>query len=189
MSDLFEEVNDEDDAPSLVIALEQQIHKLWNKIRDVKNSNAYTVESRDIELLRLFELHDQLDIEVQRQHEQHLKEFVNSLKLDEINAVSYIQGGVKCRVDQKMIGRKGRSISLNLKGVLERQDSFPGFANIKQLTPQTAKDIADMQSRRSELIDDLVLIERKANKSPEDHLRLNQINDILKLQKERIRGV
>ena len=189
MSDIFADVNQEADSPSLVFALEKEIHKNWNRMRDVRNSPEYSSESRDIELFRLMELHNRLDIEVQRQHEIYMKQFIESLKLDEINAVSYLQGGVKCRVDQKVLGRKGRSISLNVKGVLERQDSFPGFANIKKLTPQTAKDIADMQSRRSEIIDDLVLLERKRVKSTEDQIRLNQINDILKFQKERIRGV
>ena len=189
MADLFDDVNQEDDAPSMIVALEREIHNLWGRMTDVRNSPEFSPESRDIELFRLLELHNLLDIEVQRQHELHMKEFIESLQLDEINAVPYIQGGIKCRVDQKLIGRKGRSISLNVKGVLERQDSFPGFANIKKLTPQTAKDIADMQTRRSEIIDELVLLERKKVKSPEDQIRLKQINDILKLQKERIRGV
>ena len=56
-------------------------------MRDVRNSPEYSAESRDIELFRLMEVHDKLDIEVQRQHEIYMKQFVESLKLDEINAV------------------------------------------------------------------------------------------------------
>ena len=177
------------DTNSSVISIEQEIHKLWDTIRSVRNSPTYCTESRDVELLRLMEVHDALDIEQQKEQENRMREFLDSLKLEEINAVSYLQGGVKCRVDQKVVGRKGRSISLNVNGVLERQESFPGFTGIRNLSPQTAKDIADMQSRRREMIDNLVMIERKKEKTPEDIQRLNQINDMLKMQKERIRGV
>ena len=189
MSELLTHIGEEQEDISEIAAFEQEIHKLWNTMREVRFSNDLPRESRDLELLRLMEVQDRLDIEWQRLHEQYMKNFVESLKLEEINAVAYLQGGTKCRVDQKVIGRKGRSISLNVKGVLENRESFPGFANIRKLTPQTAKDIADMQSRRSEMIDTLVMIERKKNKSPEDIERLNQINDMLKMQKERIRGV
>lgn len=164
--------------------------ELRERMTRLRNDESIPNESRDFELLRLFDLHNELDKEIQRQYEENLSEFIQSLELEEINAVPVWQSASQCRIDYKPNSRKGaRAISLNVKGVMENQASFPGYNTIKRITPQTAKDIADMQSRRKEMLNDLVLIERKQEKTEEDLERRNQIIETLKMQQERIKGV
>ncbi|EAY14137.1 hypothetical protein TVAG_351850 [Trichomonas vaginalis G3] len=170
--------------------MDNALHILWERIREISKSKDLPTESRDLEILRLMDLQNDLDLEIQKEHEKKLNNLIQSLDLEEINAIPIMQTGLQAHIDFKVNNRKGaRAISLKVKDVMENQASFPGYGTIKKITPQTAKDIADMQSRRKEMLNELVLIERKAEKSPEDIERKNQIMETLKMQQERIKGV
>jgi hypothetical protein len=91
------------DAPldARYLAAEAEYQQIWEEIRTTRFNSEWTTEMRLLELMRLAQLQDQLDVEVQRQSEAYLRSFVDSLKLDEIGGKGWILGGIHCEIGAK----------------------------------------------------------------------------------------
>jgi hypothetical protein len=83
------------------LAAEGEYQQIWDEIRSARFRSEWAPELRLLELMRLAQLQDQLDVEVQRQSEAYLRSFVDSLKLDEIGGTSWILGGIHCEIGAK----------------------------------------------------------------------------------------
>jgi hypothetical protein len=95
--------SDPNEAPldARVLAAEAEYQQLWEEIRTARFRTEWAPEMRLLELMRLAQLQDQLDVEVQRQSEAYLRAFVDSLKLDEIGGTGWILGGIHCEIGAK----------------------------------------------------------------------------------------
>lgn len=95
------------------LKVESEIQKIRQKIKAVRVDTSLPDPIRDLELARLFEVHNMLEVEFMRQQEDYLKQFLQSLNLEEIKVKPMSEGTLKCHLlQQTSINRqKNRSKS------------------------------------------------------------------------------
>ncbi|OHT08482.1 hypothetical protein TRFO_22997 [Tritrichomonas foetus] len=82
-----------------IIAIENEIRSYWKEIANVREDPTIKDTIKDLELVRMIDIHNRLDIEQQRKFEQYTKNFVESLRLYEVGVHNSIQGGTKIKVN------------------------------------------------------------------------------------------
>jgi phosphoglycerate-specific signal transduction histidine kinase len=108
--------------------IEDEIHEVWAQIRQIRNDPAIPDPLKALALVRLFEVHNALDIECARQQEAYMQLFLTTLKLDELGARPTVEGLLKCHINQQ-VGRKikPRSVSCGFRDAgIERPEKTGG---------------------------------------------------------------
>lgn len=90
------------------IQLEREIKEIWNEIKIIKNDQTLNPELRDLELVRLFDVYNFLEIEFIRQQEEYMSIFVQSLKLEEIEAKAIAEGKLKAHITRHTARKAGK---------------------------------------------------------------------------------
>ncbi|OHT05389.1 hypothetical protein TRFO_05989 [Tritrichomonas foetus] len=162
------------------LAVEDQIHTLWKEISAVREQYTESQPIKDWEILRLMEVHNQLDIESTRQQESHLKSLIDSLKLSEINAKGIITGGLKARIQPLEVPKKTFSVRSQSEQVISQMgfvDPLYGVNDeISLITSQTSTILID---RKREITKTLILLNHKYKLTyEEEELKKNLLAEL-----------
>jgi hypothetical protein len=144
------------------LAILDELGDVRKQMVAVRADRSLTDSHRVTHLVRLFEVHNRLEVELIRQQEQYLKSHLESLKLADIGAKPMLEGKLKCHVTQTSSRFQKRAVSY-------------GFFD------QGARDIPVMDSassgilldRRREIREELYALQEKVMKTAEDeeHIR------------------
>lgn len=164
------------------IQLEEQIRNVRNEILRIRNDDSVPLQIRIFEILRLFDVLSELEVESTRQQEDYLVLFLSSLQLSDINCKPMTEGKLRCHITQSLAKRtKQRAVSYGFydnyadKGGLERDGFvFPsgGASGILiERRKEINKELAEMSQsdgksaatarRRRELANELHEIEKE----------------------------
>lgn len=164
------------------IAVEDQIHNLWKEIADIRKGAFDNGPIKDWELLRLMEVHNQLDIESTRQRENHLKCLLNSLKLEEINGKAVITGGLKAHIqrDDSFATIKTRSHSLqSLTNIGFVDPLYEATDAISAITQNTSNILIE---RKRQITHTLIMLNHKQRLTKDEiELRENLMAELKSL--------
>lgn len=156
--------------------IEKEIHDVWKQIQAVKEDTSLSPGLKSIELVRLFEVHNRLEVESTRQQEEYMKQFLISLNLEEIGAKPTIEGRLKCHFQQQVSPRtmsKSRTMSY---GFYDSFSDKPELAKHAQL-PRKSSDLILQQ--RSEIRGELaVLMHKRELSKGEDQRRKELANQL-----------
>ena len=93
---LVEEQSQGFDRKQTVLALQNEMRKVWTEMKVIREDETLKDKLRQLELLRMIEIHNKLDMEQQSNFELYTKDFVNSLNLGDLGINLSIRSGVKC---------------------------------------------------------------------------------------------
>jgi hypothetical protein len=148
------------------MAIESEIHRLWKQITEVRENPNLSDGHKSQIILRLMEVHNRLEVESMRQQEDYFREFLKSLKLDEIGARPMTEGKLKCHLTQQFrSAQKPRSVSL---GFYDSFSDKPGLAGTPHF-PRAPSGI--LANQRQAIRDELALIARRFPLSVDDEER------------------
>lgn len=166
--------------------IQRELDDLRERIKHIRFGTDLDAPIRNWELIRLFEVQNVLDLEIQKSYEEGLREIIDKLKLDELNASALFQGSVKCSVQRKF-GRmdKERAVSFKRDMYLPRKDSFMAL-NVLETIENQPNEHMQKGDMRKEIIDQLFEIEKKKNKSKYDLENRERIMSILRGISEKI---
>lgn len=157
--------------------IENEIKDVWKQIRAVKDNTSMSPALKAIELVRLFEVHNRLEVESTRQQEDYMKEFLQSLKLDELGVRPTVEGRLKCHFTQKVAPRtmtKSKTLSF---GFFDSFSDKPELAKKAQQLQRKASDILVQQ--RVDIRDELaVLMHKRELSKGEDQRRKELANQL-----------
>ena len=153
------------------LAVEDQIRNVWRDIKATRENFSENGPIRDWEILRLMEVHNQLDIESIRQQEVHLKSLIESLKLDQIHAKGTITGGLKARItgDESFFPKA----TLKTRSQSDQSISTMGFVDPLYDTNQSITAIKSQTSdilmdRKKEITRTLIILNHKQRLTREE---------------------
>lgn len=152
---------------SSILAIESQLKQLWGEMSAVRQNYKIKDEIKELELVRLIEVYNKLDIELQRKLELYTKHFMDSLKFYELGIKPSIQGGVKCFIqppsEQKAHGLPSSSQSSTENLIPPYQKSND---SIEEHFDTTRNGI--VQQRKAEITQTLIELNRRNFLTPED---------------------
>lgn len=144
------------------LKVEGEIQKIRQRIKSVRADKSIPEPIRNLELARLFEVHNMLEIEFMRQQEDYLKQFLLSLNLDEMKVKPLSEGTLKCHLLQQtgVIRSKNRSKSSGFIDAFNDQNIFPDG--------QMALSSDIISKRKSEINFELRKLSFKETLTPEE---------------------
>lgn len=157
--------------------IEKEIQDLWKQIQAVKNDTALSPALKAMDLVRLFEVHNRLEVESTRQQEDYMKEFLQSLKLEDLGCRPTVEGRLKCHFTERVAPRtmpKSKTLSF---GFFDSFSDKPELAKKAQLT-RKASDILVQQ--RSDIRDELAVLMHKRELSKGEDQRRKELANQLK---------
>lgn len=153
--DNTEQIPGNDDGSQMFATL-CQIQNLWSEMTAIRQNPSINDGIKDLELVRLIELHNKLDIQEQRCIELYTKSFVDSLKLYELGVQPTIQGGTKCSIQGSQPPSRETSFDDNRN---------PTHRCISQLNESRQEVVAQ---RKAEITKTLIQLNRRSYLTPED---------------------
>ena len=156
------------------LKIEGEIQNIRQKIIVVRNDESLPDPIKNIELNRLFEVHNKLEIEFQRLQEDYLKKFVLSLNLDEMNVKPFSEGTLKYHFMQQNKSRfpKNRSKS---SGFIDSFSDQNNSISDRDLT--FSSDI--LCQRKSEINTELRTLSFKESLTPQEKRRREELVQML----------
>ena len=151
-----------------ILALEEEIKKVWEDLARARDEVGVRDQLKAWQLVRLMEVHNQLDIEAQRQTEAYFRELVGNLRLEEIGGRPSILSGVKCKIS----GGKEQKNRANLK----RHNTVGVFSHLGH-SEQAEKENLE---RKQKIHSELMVLSRKESLSEEDLVYKSQLMDELR---------
>ncbi|OHT06740.1 hypothetical protein TRFO_05407 [Tritrichomonas foetus] len=150
--------------------VENEIRNVWAEIKRVREDASLPEPIRNIELARLFEVHNELEIESIRQQENYMKNYLKSLNLDEMNVKPITEGKLKCHLIQQMPKRiKQRATSYGFF------DSYSDHPEKKPTNSSSSSFIAHQSDiitqRRVEIKQELRRMSFRQQLTPEEATR------------------
>ncbi|OHT04281.1 hypothetical protein TRFO_28273 [Tritrichomonas foetus] len=161
------------------LAIEDQIRNVWKEIESIRNMKCKTPHEKaiqDWQILRLMEVHNRLDIETTRQQENHLKQLMNMLKLDEIDA-KVSAAGIKAKIMPEMSNKNNSSTTETIFTVRDKDDKAPiitdGFVDPMYKFNDAIAAIASQSSsilieRKREINKNLIILNHKRHLTHEE---------------------
>jgi hypothetical protein len=92
------------DAASRVRLTEAEVARIWGELSSVRFATDTPEPLRALELVRLMDVQNEMSVEVERQAEHYLADFVESLQLEEIGGKATILGGIHCEIARQAKG-------------------------------------------------------------------------------------
>ncbi|KAK8881788.1 hypothetical protein M9Y10_044424 [Tritrichomonas musculus] len=157
------------------LKVENEIQNIRQKIKTIRNDSSIPEPIRALELSRLFEVHNKLEIEFMRQQEDYLRKFLVSLKLDELDVKPLSEGTLKCHILKQAGNRrvKGRSKS---SGFIDAfSDQSKDYSTDREIV--FSSDI--LVQRKSEINFELRRLSFKESLTPEEKRRRQELVQML----------
>lgn len=156
------------------LKVEGEIQKIRQRIKEVRADNSIPEPIRDLELARLFEVHNSLEVEFMRQQEDYLKQFLLSLNLDEMKVKPISEGTLKCHLLQQtgtLNRQKNRSKSSGFIDAFSDSNMFPDG--------QMALSSDIISQRKSEINFELRKLSFKEKLTPEEKQKRQELLNTL----------
>lgn len=167
--------------PSSIIAVNSQIQHLWGEMSALRQDYTIKDQIKELELVRLIEVHNKLDIEEQRGLELYTKSFMDSLKLYELGIQPSILGGVKCYIQPPSVQKSHKAPThANSTGAINNPFSEPNHQTIEQIDATRNEIVA---RRKAEITHTLIELNRRSFLTAEDEqLKASLMEELRSLQ-------
>lgn len=165
--------------PSSIVAVDSQIKHLWGEMTTLRQNMNIKDQIKELELVRLIEVHNKLDIEEQRNLELYTKSFVDSLRLYELGIHPSIQGGVKCYIQPPSIQNSYNKSQTSTNSTEETSNPFYN-SNQQRIDQIDATRNEIVTQRKAEITQTLIELNRRSYLSPEDEQLKNSLMEELK---------
>lgn len=163
--------------------LEQEIKEVQKRITTVRNDPNMSDVIKSIELVRLFEVVNSLEVEATRKQEEYMQVFLTSLKLEDIGAKPMFEGrGQRCHLSQQIVRKPlPRTISCGFyDSYCDKPDKMP----TSTATHSVNRASGILVQRRGEIRGELMrLNNKKGLTSEEEQLQkdlTSQLHEITK---------
>lgn len=155
--------------------LEQEIKNVQKRITTVRNDPNMSDVIKSIELVRLFEVVNNLEVEATRKQEEYMQVFLGSLKLEEIGAKPMFEGRCqRCHLSQQVKPRKitPRTISC---GFYDSYCDKPGRMPVSMSSNSVNRASGILTQRRGEIRDELMRLNYKSELTSEESQRQKEL--------------
>lgn len=162
------------------IQLQKEIRDVFAEIKLVRNDMTIPDVFRDLELCRLFDLYNNLGVELVRLQEQCLDVFLNELQLDDIGANLKTDGKLKVHVLKKdaVVKAPMRSVSYGFIDPIYQDQQIP----TSMTSVSSASNI--LLDRKRTIKEELYILSRKDCLSDSEKIKQsNLLNDLRSINK------
>ena len=162
------------------LKIEDEIHSIWKRIQEIRNDKSIPETIRDLELARLFEVNNRLEIESLRLQEDYMTNFVRSLRFEELDIKPLTEGKLKCHLMQKLNKSKPRPRATS-SGFIDSMSDYASNEDYGSL-PQANSFRSDiLTERRSEIRTELRRLSFKDTLTAEEKQRRQELVRQLKV--------
>lgn len=167
--------------PSSIVAIDSQIKHLWGEMSVIRQDSTIKDQIKELELVRLIEVHNKLDIEEQRGLELYTKSFMESLRMYELGIKPTILGGVKCYIQPPSIQDKHKIPKrANTVGVITSPMAEQNMHSIENIDATRNEIVA---RRKAEITQTLIELNRRNFLTAEDEqLKFSLMEELRSLQ-------
>ena len=164
------------------LKVEEQIKKIESKITDIRFDSMIPNQIKTLEIMRLLEVHNTLEVESIRQQEEYMNCFLESLKLDEIGARPMTEGRLKCHIAPNLAKKpKPRAISYGFcdpysdKPPEEKQRALSATSSLSFL-----QGSGILIQRKTEINTELAMMSQKSKLTSDEEKHRKELADELR---------